>query len=568
MTIWDAQHDVRIPKDEWAVVTPGGDILCATGIRGSEREWAYAIAHCVLHLCLDHFRPHPDQRAWNFGCDAVVSRFLASVGLGAPPPPHRIDFPPLPRDEEAIYRELTVRGGVPEHYRPDLLFEEWGHDDYDDPVDYPKLFTAALREAVGEAMRIASGVEPHDAARNADARSLAEQARSWFMASYPLLGALAASFELIQDMDTCRALDIDIAAVCAADKTIYINPLAGLDPDEMKFVVAHEILHAALRHDQRAESRDFFLWNCATDYTINLWLVEMGIGQPPYGLLLDEQLRGMSSEEVYDRITGDLRVQRRLRRAASFAGRGKPDMIGRKSEEWWLRGAGCTLDDFYRSALAQGLDLHQREGRGLLPAALVEEIRAQTMPPIPWDVRLAQWLDRFFPIPEYRRSYARPSRRQSSTPDIPRPRAAPREGWQDGRTFGVVLDTSGSMDAVTLARGLGTVAAYCASREVPAVRVVFCDAAAYDAGYLTPEEISGRVRVRGRGGTILQPGVDRLMKADDFPPDGPILIITDTYCEPNLHVRREHAFLIPFGQRLPFPPRGPVFTMPPAKSEA
>ena len=324
----DAQHDVRIPKGEWAVVTPDGEILCNTGIRGSAQEWAYAIAHCVLHLCFDHFRPHPDERAWNFGCDAVVSRFLAASGLGTPPPPHMIDFPPLPRDEEAIYRELTLRGGIPENYRPDLLlFEGSRRDDYEDPIDYPMLFAAALQEAVGEAMRIASGVEPHADSKRADSRSLSNQARSWFMASYPLLGALAASFELIEDLDACRALDIEIAAVCAADKTIFVNPLAGLDLDEMKFVVAHEILHAALRHDERVESRDFFLWNCATDYTINLWLVEMCIGRPPYGLLLDEQLRGMSSEEVYDRITGDLRIQRRLRRAASFAGRGKPDMV-------------------------------------------------------------------------------------------------------------------------------------------------------------------------------------------------------------------------------------------------
>jgi len=406
-------------------VTPDGNILCETSVRGSAQEWAYAIAHCILHLCFGHFRDHTDARAWNYACDAVVSRFLAAVRLGTPPPPHRIEFPPLPRDEEAIYRELILVGGVPDDYRPDLLFA-WSY--YGDPLDYPKLFTAALQDAVTEAMRIASGIEPHWAGKGADPRSLAEQARSWFMVSYPLLGALAASFEIIEDRDTCRGLDIEIAAVCAAERTIYVNPLAGLDLDEMKFVMAHEILHAALRHDQRVDSRDFYLWNCATDYTINLWLVELGIGQPVYGCLLDEQLRGMSSEEVYDRITDNLRLQRRLRRAKSFAGRGKPDMIGREPEEWWLRGAGCTLDEFYRSALAQGLDLHQQEGRGFLPAALVEEIRAQAMPPVPWDVRLAQWLDQFFPIPEYRRSYSRPSRRQSSSPDIPRPRVVPQEG--------------------------------------------------------------------------------------------------------------------------------------------
>ena len=46
---------------------------------------------------------------------------------------------------------------------------------------------------------------------------------------------------------------------------------------------------------------------------------------------------------------------------------------------------------------------------------------------------------------------------------------------------------------------------------------------------LAPEDIAGRVEVRGRGGTILQPGGDLLLKAKDFPKDAHILIITDGY---------------------------------------
>jgi predicted metal-dependent peptidase len=88
--------------------------------------------------------------------------------------------------------------------------------------------------------------------------------------------------------------------------------------------------------------------------------------------------------------------------------------------------------------------------------------------------------------------------------------------------------------------------------------VVFCDAVAYDAGYLRVEEIAGRVRVRGRGGTVLPPAIDLLERAPDFPPDGPILVITDGECDV-LRVRRAHAFLVPRGRRLPFTPRGEVF---------
>ena len=57
-----------------------------------------------------------------------------------------------------------------------------------------------------------------------------------------------------------------------------------------------------------------------------------------------------------------------------------------------------------------------------------------------------------------------------------------------------------------LGMALGSIASYASAKDVPFVRIIFCDAKATDAGYLAPEEIAGKVKVTGRGGTILQPG--------------------------------------------------------------
>lgn len=116
------------------------------------------------------------------------------------------------------------------------------------------------------------------------------------------------------------------------------------------------------------------------------------------------------------------------------------------------------------------------------------------------------------------------------------------------------------MPAALLGKALGAIASYAEARDVPAARVVFCDAAPYDAGYLPPTEIAGRVKVRGRGGTVLQPGIDLLQRAEDFPPQAPVLVITDGWCD-TLRIRREHAYLVPQGATLPFTPRGPVFRL-------
>ena len=106
---------------------------------------------------------------------------------------------------------------------------------------------------------------------------------------------------------------------------------------------------------------------------------------------------------------------------------------------------------------------------------------------------------------------------------------------------------------------LGAVASCAVSKDVRAVRVVFCDADAYDAGYLSPEDIAGRVEVTGRGGTALQPAVSFFETAKDFPKDAPILLITDGYIEERLHVGRKHAYLLPKGNRLPYAAKGKVF---------
>jgi len=232
---------------------------------------------------------------------------------------------------------------------------------------------------------------------------------------------MAAAFDLIEDAEICNRMDVSIAAVHAENREIYINPKAALNQRQCQFVMAHEFLHVGLQHEQRRRGRDPYLWNVACDYVINDWLVAMEIGEmPEQGLLFDRELKGLSAESVYDRIVTDMRTARKLRTLRGNVEEG--DMMSGRTPEWWSAGEGVSLDEFYRRALLQGFDYHQQMGRGFLPAELIEEIRALSQPPIRWDVELAQWFDHYFPPLEKTRTYARPSRRQSSTPDIPRPR--------------------------------------------------------------------------------------------------------------------------------------------------
>lgn len=557
------REDSRCPADGWAVVSQNGAVELHPKRRAEPEEWAWVIAHCLLHLGFGHFVPKSRPELWNLACDAVVGRFLTDLKLGRRP----LEIAPVPPfsapSERALYEQWEETGpgegfvilGTAGPSYCDLIFEpahRWGRRE----VEWQRLLAEGLRAAVAGAVDVAGGAASSWRSGR-DRGSVIERSRAWFISHYPLLGALASAFELVTDAEACRRMEIAIAAVDDEAREIYCNPNAGLAEEEWRFVMAHELLHAGLRHQARRQGRDPWLWNVACDFVINGWLIEMEIGKPPVlGLLLDAELKALSAEQVYDRIATDLR---RLRKVATLRGPKLPDLLPARTPRWWELGAGLDLDGFYRDCLTQGLAVHQSSDRGLLPAGLVEEIRALDQPPIAWDVELAQWFDHRFPPRERRRTYARLSRRQAASPDIPRPRVAPL-GDDPLRTFAVVLDTSGSMDRKLLAKALGSIASYSMAREVEVVRLVFCDASAYDQGYVRPEEIADRVRVRGRGGTVLQPGLDLLDEARDFPAAGPVLVITDGWCD-RLDVRRDHAFLLPAGALLPFAPRGPVFRL-------
>lgn len=554
------------PEDGWATVTKDGYIYTHPKRRGETSEWVYVLAHCLLHLGLGHLKVQDHPVAWNAACDLYIAKFLSDLKLGTPPPDMETRTDLNVKDEESLYQQFCVQGV------PDVLkyfgtagvatldmdvrestsnrYRYWGEE-----PDWEKYFAIGLSNAVTSAVSVAGG-HSNSLTDFTNVMSAAKRAQKWFMDRYPLLGALASGFTIIEDQTICQRLSISVAAIDVVEREIYMNPAAGLTDEECIFVMAHELLHAGLQHHERCQGRDPYLWNVACDYVINLWLVEMQVGEyPKIGLLLDAELKGLSAESIYDKMVGDIRVYRKL---ATLRGNGLGDMIGKGDPALWDVRNGQTLDDFCKNAMQQGLMYHEEQARGFLPSGLVEEIRALGQPPIQWDVELARWFDSYFSPLEKTRSYARVSRRQSSTPDIPRPKWVDSGAADDGRTFGVILDTSGSMDKKILAKALGAIASYAQARDVPFARLVFCDAAPYDAGYVAPETIADRVQVRGRGGTVLQPAIDLITRAEDFPKNGPLLIITDGYCD-RLIIRCEHAYLLPKGNELPFSPKGPVF---------
>jgi predicted metal-dependent peptidase len=124
------------------------------------------------------------------------------------------------------------------------------------------------------------------------------QARVKLMLSEPYLASAIARFPVINAarMGWCDTMATD-------GYYIYVNPgyCASLPNEEISFVFAHEVMHCVLGHIDRRGQRHHDLWNQAIDYATNLMLVELGLKMPKVGLL-DRVFRGMTAEQIYERL--------------------------------------------------------------------------------------------------------------------------------------------------------------------------------------------------------------------------------------------------------------------------
>lgn len=344
------------PRDGLVRVDSEGVLHAHPDRLAAPDAWAWAIAHAALHLGFGHVpaaqgeRAQPDRFDLAARCVAV-NRFLLTFPVGLTPENLPAGYPD---GDETRLAARWRRDGLPAAYghcgtaggEPDQLLltrPKWQGQ----PPDWQLAFAHALTSTMSAAMDMAGG--RRESLYDEPTRKRPwEKALSWFISSYPLLGGIAAGIRIVADVELAHAHGISVAAVDAEAGEIYINPLRQFEDEEWRFILAHEMLHAALRHGDRCGTRDPYLFNVAADYVINDWLREMQVGTMPDGLLYDSALAGLSAEEVYDRIVGD---PRRTRRLSTLRGKGAGDILGGPL------GAPrdyVDLDEFYRRGLARG----------------------------------------------------------------------------------------------------------------------------------------------------------------------------------------------------------------------
>lgn len=336
--------------------------------------------------------------------------------------------------------------------------------------------------------------------------------------SLPYLSGLAASVRVALD-DRVPTMGV------FASGRLVVNPAFAekLDDDALIFVLAHELLHLALRTHDRARGSRALEFNYAHDYIINdILRTELGVTVVPAGGLDMPDARTRSAEEL---------VLEMRRKAADTPSKtavfdGEETTIGRlfgggegQSEAGDALGDQREKEMFpddvadqaekaaaIKDVAAAGLALARAVGalrglRGDDPGAASQVVTAlRGLYRTPWEVVLQRWMESVAPG---ERTFARPSRRGADRSDLVLP-GRRREGWM----LNVIIDTSGSM-ADEIPRALGAIADFCDAVAVDQIRLLQCDVAVTSDEQLSPAELA-QYPVSGYGGSDLTPAMEAL----------------------------------------------------------
>jgi predicted metal-dependent peptidase len=318
-----------------------------------------------------------------------------------------------------------------------------------------------------------------------------------------------------------------------ASGRLVVNPAFAetLRDNDLIFVLAHELLHLALRTHDRARGSRHLEFNYAHDYIINdILRIELGVDHVPAGGLDMPGASKRAAEEIVLEMRRNADImpsktsvfggeETTVGRLFGPSARGQSgraqeqteagDVLGPQREKEMFPdevAAQAQETEAMREAASNGLALARAVGalkglRGDEGGATSQVVTAlRTLYRTPWEVVLQRWMESVAPG---ERTFVRPSRRGADRSDLVLP-GRRREGWM----LNVIIDTSGSM-ADEIPRALGAIADFCDAAAVDQVRLLQCDVTVTSDEQLAPEELT-QYTITGYGGSDLTPAMDRL----------------------------------------------------------
>ena len=304
------------------------------------------------------------------------------------------------------------------------------------------------------------------------------------------------------------------------ESTIWLGPgFERLGFRERAFVLAHEALHASLRHAARMGGRDPELWNVAADVIAN-HLLSQELELPSEALDgrrmgLPDGWERMSVEELYEKFP---KGSKAAAATADLLSRGLQDLLSGSSPSL----QGEELQEGDKSLYDSSLSEQERERKwkevlrnaamaaktaGRLPAELEVFVDRILKPKVPVRSLLRQYIVEGLGrtvvgtwVRESRKTPEMPGIRRFATPNLL-----------------VLIDTSGSIGEEELALFLGTVQEF-VRKGVPTT-IVCWDVKAYEPIKVKGNDVlrAVRNRMKGRGGTLIRPALQKALSTMKTP---------------------------------------------------
>jgi len=308
--------------------------------------------------------------------------------------------------------------------------------------------TATKTKKVKNADKLAKLVGPFDRSSDNQARDRLMSARISLLLHHPFFGNLATRLTLVNADDWLPTAATD-------GRNFYYNSrfVNMLDPEEVDFLVGHEVLHVVYDHIGRREDRDPQLWNIADDYCVNADLKKYKVGRmiTTVPCLYDPKYTGWTAEQVYedlyknaDKIDLESLIDQLLddhMDGDSEDGEGKRPQKMSQAEQDALR-------EDIKDAIINAARSAKEAGHGV-PDSVARMIKEITEPQMPWRELIQTVLTSAIKT-DY--TFMRPSRRGHHLDAI-----LPSQNPGEEIDITVSIDTSGSISNKELSLFLGDI---------------------------------------------------------------------------------------------------------------
>ncbi len=323
-----------------------------------------------------------------------------------------------------------------------------------------------------------------------------ESAKAKLMLEHPYFGSIASALEI--------KTNDDIESFSSDGKVFQYNDdyLEKLSVKEIEFALANSAMHYALSHKNRINQRNDWLWQLATDYSINSMLVKNDMFAPER-INYQSRFDDMYAEEIYAILESEIDEKEYTEQEEKFQ-QSKKEQVNQDEKE--------SIDEEFLNQINQKM-----KDQGELPKDFKRHFPELFVDDIDWRDELHRYLNihakedyQFFPPNKkyIHQGFALPSLKSELLKIV------------------VAIDTSGSIDTDLLATFFSHFQSIIENFKSYEIDLIECDAKIQEHRVFYPGDVI-EYKAVGGGGTDFRPLFEYV---DREIPDAKIVIyFTDGY---------------------------------------